>query len=85
MSQTWVRVIAGLIAIAVVLVVGINVVGSIDLTPDPDTGVPVGFNTVIALLAPRPFSYGNSVGCPGRNRASSRRAKSTPIDQSGRA
>ena len=51
MSQTWVRVIAGLIAIAVVLVVGINVVGSIDLTPDPDTGVPVGFNTVIALLA----------------------------------
>ena len=51
MSQTWVRVIAGLIAIAVVLIIGINVVGSIDLTPDPDTGVPVGFNTVIALLA----------------------------------
>ncbi|HEU5204814.1 MAG TPA: ECF transporter S component [Candidatus Limnocylindrales bacterium] len=50
MSQTWVRVIAGLIAIAVVLVVGINVVGSIDLTPDPNTGVPVGFNTIITLL-----------------------------------
>lgn len=51
MSQTWVRVIAGLLAIAVVLVVGLNVVGSIDLTPDPSTGVPVGFNTIIALLA----------------------------------
>ena len=51
MSQTWVRVIAGLIAIAIVLVIGINLVGSIDLTPDPDTGVPVGFNTVIGLLA----------------------------------
>jgi hypothetical protein len=51
MSQTWLRVIAGLIAIGVVLVIGINVVGSIDLTPDPSTGVPVGFNTIIALLA----------------------------------
>jgi hypothetical protein len=27
------------------------VAGSIDLTPDPNTGVPVGFNTVITLLA----------------------------------
>jgi hypothetical protein len=51
MSQTWVRVIAGLVAIAVVLVIGINVIGSIDLTPDPDTGVPLGFNSIIALLA----------------------------------
>jgi hypothetical protein len=44
-------VIAGLVAIAVVLVIGINVIGSIDLTPDPDTGVPLGFNSIIALLA----------------------------------
>ena len=51
MSQTWVRVIAGLIAIAVVLVIGINLVGSIELTPDPVSGVPVGFNTIIGLLA----------------------------------
>ena len=51
MSQSWVRAVVGLIAFAVVLVVGINVAGSIDLTPDPNTGVPVGFNTVITLLA----------------------------------
>jgi hypothetical protein len=51
MSQSWVRAVVGLIAFAVVLVVGINVAGSIDLTPDPNTGVPVGFNMVITLLA----------------------------------
>lgn len=51
MSQSWVRAVVGLIAFALVLVVGINVAGSIDLTPDPNTGVPVGFNTVITLLA----------------------------------
>ena len=42
--------IAGLIAIAVVLVVGINLAGNIDLTPDPNTGVPVGFNAIIAVI-----------------------------------
>jgi hypothetical protein len=50
-SQTWVRVLAGLIAFAVALVVGINLVGSIDFTPDPETGVPVGFNAIITVLA----------------------------------
>ncbi|MGH8976949.1 MAG: hypothetical protein ACRDV7_02650, partial [Acidimicrobiia bacterium] len=43
--------IAGLIAIAVVLVVGINLVAPIDLTPDPNTGVPVEFNKIVGLLA----------------------------------
>ena len=60
MSQTWVRVIAGLIAIAVVLVVGINVVGSIDLTPDPNTGVPVGFDAVHHELQRRIQSTGDA-------------------------
>jgi uncharacterized membrane protein YidH (DUF202 family) len=50
MSQTWVRAIVGLVAFAVVLVVGINLSGSIDLTPDEATGVPVGFNRIIAIL-----------------------------------
>jgi|SRR5215212_2003868 len=51
MASAWVRALVGLIAAVVVLVIGINVAGSIDLTPDPKTGVPVGFNTVIAILA----------------------------------
>jgi hypothetical protein len=32
------------------LVIGINVTGAVDLTPDPNTGVPVGFNKIIAIL-----------------------------------
>jgi hypothetical protein len=51
MSQTWARAIVGIVAFFVVLVVGINVAGAIDLTKDPISGVPVGFNTVIAILA----------------------------------
>jgi energy-coupling factor transport system substrate-specific component len=50
MTQTWVRAIVGLVVFFVVLVVGINLSGSIDFTPDPTSGVPVGFNTVIAIL-----------------------------------
>jgi uncharacterized membrane protein YidH (DUF202 family) len=51
MSQTWFRAIVGLIAFLIVLVVGVNVTGAIDFTPDPNKGgVPAGFNTLIALL-----------------------------------
>jgi hypothetical protein len=50
MSQIWIRAIVGLVAFFVVLLLGINLAGGIDLTPDPSTGVPVGFNTVIAIL-----------------------------------
>ena len=51
MSQGWVRGIVSIIAFAVVLVIGINIAGNIDFTPDPTSGVPVGFNIVIAVLA----------------------------------
>lgn len=51
MSQTWIRAIVGLVAFFGVLVVGINLTGAIDLTPDQNTGVPVGFSTVTAVLA----------------------------------
>ena len=51
MSQGWVRGIVSIIAFAVVLVIGINIAGDIDFTPDPTSGVPVGFNIVIAVLA----------------------------------
>jgi len=51
MSQTWVRAIVGLAAFFVVLVVGINVTGSLDVTADPDTGLIAAQNTIIAILA----------------------------------
>ena len=51
MAATWVRALVALIAFAVVLVLGINMAGAIDLTPDPNTGVPVGFNTIVTILA----------------------------------
>ena len=63
MASTWVRALVALIAFVVVLVVGINVAGSIDFTPNPDTGVPVGFNTVVAV---NPLGL---VGAQGADRA----------------
>jgi hypothetical protein len=51
MAATWVRALVALVAFVVVLVVGINLAGSIDFTPNPDTGVPVGFNTVVTIIA----------------------------------
>jgi energy-coupling factor transport system substrate-specific component len=51
MASTWVRALVGIVALVVVLLLGINLAGAIDLTPDPVTGVPVGFNTIIAILA----------------------------------
>jgi energy-coupling factor transport system substrate-specific component len=51
MAATWVRALVSLVAFIAVLVAGINMAGAIDLTPDPNTGVPVGFNTVVTILA----------------------------------
>ena len=51
MAATWVRALVALVAFGVVLVVGINTAGAIDLTPDPNTGVPVGFDRVVTILA----------------------------------
>ena len=51
MAATWVRALVALVAFGVVLVVGINLAGSIDFTPNPDTGVPVGFNSVVTIIA----------------------------------
>jgi hypothetical protein len=50
MSATWVRAILAVIAFLVVLVIGINVTGSLDLTPDENTGLIASGNTLIALL-----------------------------------
>ena len=51
MASSWVRALIALVAFVVVLVLGISLAGSIDLTPNPDTGVPVGFNTVVTIIA----------------------------------
>jgi hypothetical protein len=50
MSQTWLRALAAAIAFMVVLVIGINVTGTLDLTADPDTGLVAAQNTIIAIL-----------------------------------
>ncbi|HEU4920691.1 MAG TPA: hypothetical protein VFT20_13210 [Candidatus Limnocylindrales bacterium] len=50
MSASWVRAAVALVAFLVVLVIGINVTGSLDLTPDPNTGVIAADDTLIALF-----------------------------------
>lgn len=50
MSGNWLRVVIGILAFFVVLVVGLVATGSIDATPDPTTGLPVGRNALIGLL-----------------------------------
>jgi uncharacterized membrane protein YidH (DUF202 family) len=50
MSASWVRSAVGLVAFFVVLVIGINLTGTLDLTPDPNTGLIAAGNTLIALF-----------------------------------
>jgi hypothetical protein len=50
MRGIWVRGIVALVPIALVLIILFYVGGTIDLTPDPNTGVPVGFGRIIAIL-----------------------------------
>ena len=51
MSQSWMRAIIALVAFVLVLFVGINLSGGLDLTPDPDTGLIASQNTIIAIFA----------------------------------
>jgi hypothetical protein len=50
MSQGWVRAIVGIVAFFIALVVGFALLGTPNLTPDPNTGVPVGFNSIILVI-----------------------------------
>jgi energy-coupling factor transport system substrate-specific component len=50
MSASWVRAAVGLVAFFVVLVIGINLIGTLDLTTDPNTGLVAAGNTLIALF-----------------------------------
>jgi hypothetical protein len=50
MASSWVRVLVGLIAFFAVLIVGLNVTGTLDLTADPTTGLIASQGTIIAIL-----------------------------------
>ena len=50
MAPSWIRALVGIIAFFVVVVVGLNVAGPLDLTADPNTGLIAAQNTVIVLL-----------------------------------
>jgi len=50
MSQGWVRAIVGIVAFFIALPIGLVLLGNPDLTPDPTTGVPVGFNSIILVI-----------------------------------
>jgi hypothetical protein len=50
MTQSWIRGIAGIVAFFIVLVVGLSLTGSIDFTPDPNTGLIAAGNTLVGVL-----------------------------------
>jgi hypothetical protein len=50
MAAGWIRGIVAIIAFFAVLVVGLNVTGALDATPDPNTGLIAARNTIIVLL-----------------------------------
>ena len=50
MSGSWLRALVGVVAFFVVLVVGLNVTGTLDLTADPNTGLVAAQNTIIAIF-----------------------------------
>src|SRR4051794_14118257 len=50
MASTWIRAIVGIVAFFVVLVIGINVSGTLDATADAATGLIASRNTIIVIL-----------------------------------
>src|SRR5690349_9973399 len=50
MASSWTRALVGIVAFFVVLVIGINVTGTLDATADPNTGLIAAQNTIIAIL-----------------------------------
>jgi hypothetical protein len=50
MSGSWLRAIVGIVVFFVVLVIGLNVAGSIDTTVDPNLGLIQGRNTLILIF-----------------------------------
>jgi energy-coupling factor transport system substrate-specific component len=50
MGQGWVRSIAAIVAFFIVLALGVSIVGPLDFTADPDTGIIGGANTLIVVF-----------------------------------
>jgi hypothetical protein len=50
MAAGWIRATLGIVAFFVVLVIGLNLTGALDLTPDPNTGLVAAGNTFIVLF-----------------------------------
>src|SRR5215212_9389804 len=50
MASTWTRVLVGIVAFFVVLVIGINLSGGLDLTANETTGLIAAQNTIIVLF-----------------------------------
>jgi len=50
MAAGWVRAIVGLVAFFAVLLIGLNVSGALDATPDPTTGLIAAQGTIIVIL-----------------------------------
>ncbi len=50
MSGSWLRAVVGVVAFFVVVVIGLSVTGTLDATPDPNTGLIASRNTIIVLL-----------------------------------
>jgi len=50
MGQGWVRAIAAIVAFFIVLALGVSIVGPLDFTADPDTGIIGGANTLIVVF-----------------------------------
>lgn len=50
MGQGWVRAIAAIVAFFIVLALGVSIVGPLDFTADPATGIIGGANTLIVVF-----------------------------------
>ena len=50
MAANWVRALVGVVAFFVVLFIGLNVIGPLDMTPDENTGLIAAQNAVIVLF-----------------------------------
>lgn len=51
MSARWVRVLVGALATLVAIVVGLSASGTLDATPDPETGIVAGANLFMLIVA----------------------------------
>lgn len=51
MTGSWFRIVVGVVAAIVAIVVGVGLASGLDFTPDPDTGLPPASNTFALIIA----------------------------------